>query len=204
VGVHRVVGDREAGLREDRWVCTVSSGRGKQACGRTRWVGLPSWEGLGCRLHMQRLQAGTATAKEARGPRPQGRGTGGSESPDPRGEGPGVEGAESPDPRGEGRGGAEGPNPGGKGLGGGVGWQEAAQGSCGSRERLGFCRVGRGRWREGGRDTGSLSVSVGNRLGKVSPGVEASGETPSSAHRSPWERRENRLQVHHQEHRACW
>lgn len=28
---------------------------------------------------------------------------------------------------------------------------------------------------------------MGNRLGKVSPGVEAGGEMPGSAHRSPWE-----------------
>ena len=111
---------------------------------------------------------------------------------------------EGPDPRGEGRGGPEGPNPGGEGLGGGGRWQEAAQGSCGSREHLGFCCVGRGCWREGGRDAGSLSVSVGNRLGKVSPGVEASGKTPGSAHGSPWERWETRFRVHHQKHRACW
>ena len=64
--------------------------------------------------------------------------------------------------------------------------------------------MGRGRWREGRQDAGSLSVSVGNRLGKVSPGVEAGGEMPGWAHRSPWERRETRFHAHLQEHSACW
>ena len=175
-------------------MCTVSSGTEKQACGRTGGCA-PCRRGEGSRLAGGHVGWGFPAVR-AWGAGCTCRGFRQGQQQPRRPEGP--------DPRGEGRGGAEGPNPGGKGLGGGVGWQEAAQGSCGSRERLGFCRVGRGRWREGGRDTGSLSVSVGNRLGKVSPGVEASGETPSSAHRSPWERRENRLQVHHQEHRACW
>ena len=189
--------------RAGRYAPCRQGERSRFAGGHVGW-GLPSCEGLGCRLHMQRPRAGAAKAEEARGPRPQGRGTRGSESPDPGGEGLGVECAESPDPRGEGRGGPEGPNPGGEGLGGGGRWQEAAQGSCGSREHLGFCCVGRGCWREGGRDAGSLSVSVGNRLGKVSPGVEASGKTPGSAHGSSWERWETRFRVHHQKHRACW
>ena len=132
--VHCVVGESEAGWREDAWgggspavrswgvgERAGASGRGSEAQGgqRTPTLGERSWGGL-------------------RPPTPGERGQGGPESPDPGGE------EQWGDPRA--------PTPGERGQGSG----EAAQDSPCSREHLGFCRVGRGRCREGGQDAGSV------------------------------------------------
>lgn len=53
-------------------------------------------------VNVQEPRAGAVRAREARGPRPWGRGTGGSETPDPRGEGP--VGTREPRPQGRGTG----------------------------------------------------------------------------------------------------